>query len=1268
MDSIATGSSDTFKAKLVEYYIKYDLKWWLDTDAKYADIAAAASRCDNKKKQKDFVKTKFKEWGLKDNGEPKDKKKEEGRIKARAAAFVSAAKEPASVTEGILKSVKSDGEDATFATLFERYQVADGRIPDPDLQAGGQQGDGVPLEIEGMEFFFEAFYQTYNPDGRGKIEGILKKINDGDKTFENYVESLLGAYGEKGAVPEEWDNDVFSYGVLVYLFRNFFAKYDKSRMGEAEELARGLMESEAIEQDVSDRWTQLCGEYDADPGEWDVEFPPALRDGPLFNDDDDAGSEHNTNTDHDAPAETSSAQQGESPDSDDPARLASLEDFFRTFCEADVHRAAELAPGTEPLLDVLATLYSEYNVSEDDSWAFELPIRFGQDALKEDYRQRLSEFFAQNASTMKRRPSNVPQVVDSNVARILDNALPDKEFWPTFYAECGVDFGVPWPPSRLIGAPPARCPGDVAEQPQPFSSKTSGVGGGGGGGGGGISRHNSMVSQRSTGSAAAMRSRKNSLRSNVSDVLRLGGGGGGGGPGLSRQNSLRSVRSTASAAPAAPRKSSMSASGGGMAVPGVISFVALDISRVCDSESIRKVCSALRWDLAKNFGHPLEDTVIDASRGGLLTAEFHFKAQGENAHHVHASANMTLQKRNLQFPSLSQEYKNVAGVTPNTEVSYDRTDIRAPLSLRDHQESMKQAGQHARAELREKLEFFHVRHAPTADLANVDLLVAKSKLDEVDLFKALYSRYGLGQYDGAYSGDEWRSRLQKNSRSQMAGGSGGADLHARLYAYFTGLPADSPTSWGAHFRKHPEQIDEKVEEAILTLQTTGMHDAALFRKLDETYRNTQHPSGVALLDEERVRRRLTEFYMAYNPAELYKVELAMQAGLSEDILFVRLHEKYGLPPPLPANRLQEQANQQQLFSTQQLHAPHSAVRSLTVDAVATPHSAVAVGAVDTRERMLAERELALDRNTEAQARSLQLREDSLVEWERQNLKREEALRQREHALARLEERELIVTGREQAVSDREAGHHHSHHRGRGAQSRSISPAPESGVASKLKEQEEKLRVLSERLDRQVRQVTEREEAVAVREAGMLETHNPAAGIIAEQMKALEERERVLAAKEAALMQSTLAANPALQRENALDTASTHLTLRQQDFYHQEGLLAERALQVQDKESVLLRREAEIEEKNARLMFLSGEQPHLTVQQRQVQEHGREVEMRDQVVSGRERAVTQREQQVWIRSPFPLISSMAKKNCSDCDQIDLCNIQQIANYHNADHGA
>ncbi|KAJ9442100.1 hypothetical protein DIPPA_35038 [Diplonema papillatum] len=109
--------------------------------------------------------------------------------------------------------------------------------------------------------------------------------------------------------------------------------------------------------------------------------------------------------------------------------------------------------------------------------------------------------------------------------------------------------------------------------------------------------------------------------------------------------------------------------------------------------------------------------------------------------------------------------------------------------------------------------------------------------------------------------------LNSNTKAQL--------LRGRLYAFFV---AHEPS----------DKVPEKVQEAILTKHCSNITEEELFKRLEEGYKN----------QEAHLRKRLTEFYTEHNPKELYKVELAMQAGLPEDVLFAKLHERHSLPAPV----------------------------------------------------------------------------------------------------------------------------------------------------------------------------------------------------------------------------------------------------------------------------------------------------------------------------------------------------------------------------------
>ncbi|KAJ9450477.1 hypothetical protein DIPPA_09199 [Diplonema papillatum] len=870
--------------------------------------------------------------------------------------------------------------------------------------------------------------------------------------------------------------------------------------------------------------------------------------------------------------------------------------FFENHRPDHGYRVADLAASPLPIIEVLRDLYKEYNISPEDAWTFDSKLRYSPQQIEEDNRERLVEFF----SNYTKKPA-ADQQIQAYVEYISKNEPLDKEFWPELYKNHGVALGRKWPQSRLDGAPPSRSPAEVLPPPAVMS------------------RRESMVSRTSE----------------VKDVEEHGSG--------SRRSSLNEHHSSrlSKRGSFALNQTVAPAGGKGTIIPGTLALDVLDLIPGFNPDSGRRLKEAARTDLSRAFGHPMDRTHIDEIQPNPPRIDFHISTSSEGeAQRAYSTVKSVLDARELAISALGEELRKSLSRNSSVRVDYRHSFVDAPMPQFEYQKRRDEEKVRRREELNEKLAFFHVKHAP-ADLNNVSTLMS-SGLDEADLFKALYLRYQLGAYDGAYSREDWRDQKNQSAESR---------LRERLRLCFAQY-------------EDADRIDEKVEFALASKEAAGIDEGELIKRIQAGYAPVDTARG-APTREERLRARLTEFYNKHNPSEVFKVELALQAGLSEDSLFVKLHEKYNLPPPTPASEYHRRQQQNQGYtlpkqgiaswSTMPLGSPRDGGRTGNGTSRAlTPSGQLVTSAghaddfsrkermlyeeavgLEARERILNEREVTLGKAAEERNNAIAIREDALREWERQLQGREQTLSRREggESAAALREKALVLDEQERhlqarwrEVSQREA---------RLAEREPLQAPPSMG---RYHEQEDDLRRLSENLDRRGKQLAEREDALRQREAGMLASppkHSPAEAIINEQLKRLEERERVVQAKEVALMTTTMRNNTAADnRERVIDAREaqvaehfamlsrkeeefhTAMMEREQDLLAREVDLNDRLNHIELNGRELLDKEAALEAQERRI--LHSDQTSTAIS-REVEERVRQVEVRERFLAERDAA-------------------------------------------------
>eukprot|EP01063_Lacrimia_lanifica_P015805 TRINITY_DN22474_c0_g1_i1.p1 TRINITY_DN22474_c0_g1~~TRINITY_DN22474_c0_g1_i1.p1 ORF type:complete len:1775 (+),score=415.31 TRINITY_DN22474_c0_g1_i1:65-5326(+) len=890
-------------------------------------------------------------------------------------------------------------------------------------------------------------------------------------------------------------------------------------------------------------------------------------------------------------------------------REAWLQSFFDIFAPKEMHRVSNLAPRTDlDLLSVLRSLCRQFHVPEEEWWWFSIKLRFTVDEIHHDWTGRLEEFFMAHPNAQAAREAGRVEM-DNLLRRISEHHLGDVDFWPGLYEEYAVPLGEPWPASQLEGAPPARAP-----DPQPLSA----------------------ISNTGSSTSVPEARPKRRISSAASSAA------------------MRRAPSSVSRPPTDPQC--------GMVVPGVVTFRHLQASKVLANEaSTKRLKAAAKWDVAKAFGYRAERTQIDALRGGVLTIYFHLATSEHDAGKVHASAKQALQQRQMKFTSLLHEYHAVVGASAPEggdghlgAVDWERSAVHVPRKVAEHLEHCKQLPATTEGSgLRDKLAFFHARHAP-ADIGNVDALAA-SKLDDADLFKALYARYSLGDYDGAYSGDAWRTRVEQSAPSKDGNAEDSMkEARVRVARYLEGTE---------YYRTHPEELAAKVELCVEALQL-GATEKGLLAELAEAYPAAPKAAPEHTVDEAALRRRLTDFYLQHNPVELYKVELAMQAGLSEDVLFARLHEKYGLPPAVlrvapgvaspgalgPTVAPRRTAQDEQLLSQ---------MKDLFRKERALQDEAVALG---SRERMMFEREVALERSAEDKDRTAAMRDASLADWERQLSQREEILRAREQScdmrFRELADREARLAAsppppatllNSRSLSPPPPARLHPPQHAAPTEPALLPPqgafvatpiprqppsAPQPSAQelrdreTRLMEQETRLKALGERLDVQVQQLAEKEAGVLTSEEAM-----------SVKQAGLAQREQALAARETAVADGEARVEAVMQREIAVEERERKVASGQssagQIIETHLRALEEREGVVSAKEVALLqstlRDKAQEQQREKRLasreIELDAKASELTLRENDMQMQATRVNARQARLDAREKELATREEDI-----------------------------------------
>ena len=1119
MDKYCTD--EEYPIYLETLFAKYEL------DGKGKPKTAALGDLVNKSSVKDrkaVLKKQYKNWNLKDNGEPKDKKKDKARFELRLKGFFSQfdAKEYQKEYEG-----KYDREDEAFRELTSLFNTDAFGVPhyNKDISA----------------LVLNAFYYTIGaPEKIETIPDLVKKIKKNPTIMGALIHAECEASGQN---PEMWDQWEYSEGVLIYRFENFFRQHDPDN---ARDLVLAVLE-EIRNEDINDVQIRYIKQYNANQDEWLGDFPHALREGPIRGDDE--GEEEEAAEDHEEEVEhaaedhnsSSSSSQGSpvverksSVIIDDPIKRQYIAGFFERFSlQRDATRVAEFMSINEPVSNILDTLASEYNIPSSEIWDYSVWVKFSEDVIRSDWETRLEKFFKQHNVTARMGP-----LVDG----IIREKMGDKDAWTQVYTSCRIGLGQQWIPSLLPGAPPASSPMPGAD----------------------MMRRSSIVSQRSLRSG--MGSRKGSLASIASSHKPRA------------QNSSFVKRNSVT---------TLSTSRTPMVIPGTITLHSLDFSRVTGTDNARKVKSAVRWDISKAFSHALEMTFVDGMKGqpgsGPTIIEFHFNASGEDSNHVHATCLDILKQRNLVFPSLSQGYKQSTNILANCDVDYNelRTQIRHPISAKSHDEHLKESEQTAKAQLRDKLFYFHCKHAP-GNVNDIDGLMRQSgTLDEVDLFRALYSRYLLGEYDDSFSGDDWREKQNRRATSRNNPKTqSGSELSQKLRLFFSKVePAN--------------RIQEKTDEAIASMHRTNISEDELFERLRSAYSidqpTGQTPASRTPQEEASLRQRLTDFYLAHNPSELYKVELAMHAVMPEDVLFAKLHQRYGLPTP----------HTREAPARLPTSEPAAA---LVFDEMLPPIPSVPSQSLTDWERQLTAREEALSHGLITNKSSEAIQRD-----------RELKLEERE---AKLQIRWREVSEREAAVAEKETSlrmmqDQYERDQRLVKQSRSLSPTLDV-VA------DDKLRRLTTRLETQLREVATREDAVSLREQDLIQRERSLATtqinspgtaavstMISDQMHSIEIKEKLL--DERAAM--------ANKRDSELEKMHQ---MREEELRQKEQRFNERHIRLDGREQDISERERRIqaEEQNVSNMSI--------VREKELEDRYRELSIKEISLAEKEVA---REQQL-----------------------------------------
>jgi histidinol phosphatase-like enzyme len=209
-----------------------------------------------------------------------------------------------------------------------------------------------------------------------------------------------------------------------------------------------------------------------------------------------------------------------------------------------------------------------------------------------------------------------------------------------------------------------------------------------------------------------------------------------------------------------------------------------------------------------------------------------------------------------------------------------------------------------KAELRKKLTAFYTRYAP-ADVAKVELALSIAK-PETDLWAHLYKKYAVNPTEAdsviaAASGDKpaLRRKLLAFYQRFAPGDIGKVDLAVRIAKPEADLWAHLTKKYG---------IDPAAAAAVIngdgdaSLSMTASAVASPVASPERSMASPTAASQPALpfmpmsADRDEFRRRVTAFYTRYSPADVAKVDAAMQLTRPELEIWSHLFQKYKAAP------------------------------------------------------------------------------------------------------------------------------------------------------------------------------------------------------------------------------------------------------------------------------------------------------------------------------------------------------------------------------------
>ena len=196
-----------------------------------------------------------------------------------------------------------------------------------------------------------------------------------------------------------------------------------------------------------------------------------------------------------------------------------------------------------------------------------------------------------------------------------------------------------------------------------------------------------------------------------------------------------------------------------------------------------------------------------------------------------------------------------------------------------------------RAALRQRLTEFYQKHSPN-EMDKVDKALATG-VPEKDLFEKLYEKYKLDKNGNPIKGlappaDSISSIAQEDPAGLEPAGKGRRTINEQL-------KQEADERLRLRLRKFydlhdPAEFERVVDRTI----ASGLPEDVIFAKLYEKYNLDKDGRVIENAERARLRKRLTEFYQTYCPGEMFKVQMAMDSGASEEAIFTKLNERFGL--------------------------------------------------------------------------------------------------------------------------------------------------------------------------------------------------------------------------------------------------------------------------------------------------------------------------------------------------------------------------------------